>query len=120
MTEKEIIRTYYGAWEKRDWSALDRLLASTFTFTSPNGDDHIDKKVFYAKCWPQAEWVEHFDLESIADGDRDAFVKYCCRTTRGTSFRNVEYVRFECEKITAIECYFGGQDGYPSNSASKG
>lgn len=44
MTKEEIIRTYYSGWEKKQWSAVDNLLADGFTFTSPNDEDHIDKR----------------------------------------------------------------------------
>jgi len=35
MTNEEIIRKYFAAWEKKEWGALDILLADNFTFTSP-------------------------------------------------------------------------------------
>jgi len=114
MTKEEIIRTYYSGWEKKQWSAVDNLLGDGFTFTSPNDDDHIDKRAFKTKCWPQADWIERFDLESVIARDNEAFVKYLCWTKNGRSFRNLEYFRFEGEKVEAIECYFGGRQGYPS------
>jgi pimeloyl-ACP methyl ester carboxylesterase len=117
MTKKEIIRKYYAGWEKKEWTAVDSLLAEGFTFTSPNDDDHIDKHSFHAKCWPEAEWVDRFQLETVFDGDNDASVKYLCHTKRRTSFRNVEYFRFEGGMISSIECYFGAQHGCPSKSA---
>jgi hypothetical protein len=52
MTNEEIIRAYYSGWEKKQWSAVDNLLGDGFTFTSPNDDDHIDKRAFKTKCWP--------------------------------------------------------------------
>ena len=57
---------------------------------------------------------ERFDLESVIARDNEAFVKYRCWTQNGKSFRNIEYFRFAGEKIEAIECYFGGRQGYPS------
>jgi SnoaL-like domain len=114
MTKEEIIRNYYSGWEKKEWRALESLLADGFTFTSPNNDDHIDKRAFRAKCWPQADWIERFELESVVRRDDEAFVKYLCRTKNGRSFRNVEYFRFARGKVKAVECYFGGHTGYPS------
>jgi ketosteroid isomerase-like protein len=119
MTKEEILRNYYASWERKDWTAIDRLLADSFTFTSPNDDDHISKNVFKAKCWNgQVEYIQQFELESVLSNDTEGFVKYLCRTTNGTSFRNVEYFRFEGEKIAVIEVYFGGRLGYPSAAAS--
>ena len=118
MTKEQLIRTYYSGYEKKEWSLIDGVLADSFTFTSPNDDDHISKRAFKARCWPQAEVVERFDLENVFEKDNEAFVKYLCRTTKGTSFRNVEYFRFADGRITAIECYFGGRLGYPTASVS--
>jgi ketosteroid isomerase-like protein len=113
-----IIRSWYFAWEHKDWSIPDRLLTDSFTFTSPV-DDHISKQVFHDRCWPQAAHIKQFDLESVgASGDSDAFVKYLCHTTKGTSFRNIEYFRFADYRIAAIECYFGGGSGFPTASES--
>jgi ketosteroid isomerase-like protein len=118
MTNEEIIRVYYSGFEKKDWSAVESLLADGFTFTSPNNDDHIDKRTFKEKCWPQADWVERFELENVIGKGTDTFVKYLCRTNYGRSFRNTEYFKITDGKIKAIECYFGGNHGYPSQHAS--
>jgi ketosteroid isomerase-like protein len=118
-TREQIIRSYYSGWETKDWSVVDRLTADGFTFSSAAGDDHINKKTFYDRCWGQAAHIKHFDLESVAAaGDSDAFVKYLCHTSTGTSFRNIEYFRFAGGKIASIECYFGGSAGYPTASES--
>jgi hypothetical protein len=119
MTKEETIQNYYAGWKRRDWQAIVSLLADSFTFTSPNGDDHIDLPAFHAKCWQgQVEFIDGFELEGIFVNDQQAFVRYLCRTSRGTSFRNVEVLHFTAGKIDAIECYFGGQHGCPSISAA--
>ena len=117
--KEQLIRTYYSGYEKKDWNVTDGVLAGNFTFTSPNNDDHISKAVFKERCFlSQLDFIKQFELETIlVDGDQ-AFVKYLCRTTKGTSFRNVEYFRFTDGKIAAIETYFGGNLGYPAASAS--
>jgi ketosteroid isomerase-like protein len=118
---EDLIRTYYHGYEKKDWNLSDGVLADNFTFTSPNGDDHISKSVFKEKCFlSQMGFIKRFDFESILARGDEAFVKYLCRTTKGTFFRNTEYFRFADGKITAIECYFGGNLGYPSAAASGG
>jgi ketosteroid isomerase-like protein len=115
ITNEEIVRKYYAAWEKRDWSPLDALLADNFTFTSPNNDDHISKTVFKARCWEsQIDFIDQFELERVIGSGNEAFVKYLCRTKNGKSFRNVEYFRFRDSRIEAVECYFGGRFSFPS------
>ena len=114
-TNEEIIRKWYGAWEKKDLDAFNNLLADDFTFTSAAGDDHISKSTFKTQCWDtQVEFIERSELERIATGADDAFVKYLCHTKNGKSFRNVEYLRIRNGKLESIECYFGGKSTFPS------
>ena len=115
LTNEEIIRSWYGAWEKKDLGTFDTLLADNFTFSSAAGDDHISKSTFKTQCWDtQINFIEHFDLERITTGAEDAFVKYLCHTKNGKSFRNVEYLRIKNGKLESIECYFGAQSSFPS------
>jgi ketosteroid isomerase-like protein len=115
LTNEEIIRMWYAAWDKKDLSTFDRLLADNFTFTSAAGDDHISKGAFKTQCWDtQVDFIEHFDLERITTGAEDAFVKYLCHTKNGKSFRNVEYLRIKNGELESIECYFGAQSSFPS------
>ncbi len=115
LTNEELIRKWYAGWEKKDWEPLDRMLADNFTFSSPNGDDHINKSTFKTRCWEtQIDFIKHFDLERIATGNDDAFVKYLCHTKNGKSFRNVEYLRIKNGKLESIECYFGSESSFPS------
>jgi ketosteroid isomerase-like protein len=115
LTSEEIVRKWYAAWEKRDWSPVDNLLADDFTFSSAAGDDHISKSTFKARCWEtQIDFIAHFDLERVTTGAEDAFVKYLCHTKDGKSFRNVEYLQIKNGKLRSIECYFGEQSSFPS------
>jgi ketosteroid isomerase-like protein len=115
LTNEEVVRKWYAAWEQKDWGPVDSLLADDFTFTSAAGDDHISKSTFKARCWEtQIDFIGHFDLERITTGAEDAFVKYLCHTRDGKSFRNVEYLRIRNEKLQSIECYFGAQSSFPS------
>ena len=114
-TNDEIVRKWYTAWEKKDLSTFNLLLADNFTFSSAAGDDHISKSTFKTQCWDtQVDFIGHFDLERITTGDGDAFVKYLCHTKNGKSFRNVEYLRIKNGKLESIECYFGAQSSFPS------
>ena len=115
LTNGEVVRKWYAAWEKRDWGPVGDLLADDFTFTSAAGDDHISKSAFKAQCWEtQIDFIKHFDLERVAASAEDAFVKYLCHNKDGKSFRNVEYLRIKNEKLQSIECYFGEQSSFPS------
>ena len=118
MNVDEMIKTYYSGYELKKWEAIQNLLAENFTFTSPNDDDHIDIPTYKERCWPQAEFTKRFELESVIQRDNEAFIKYLCTTTEGTSFRNIEYFRFAGGKISAIEVYFGGRLGYPTASVT--
>jgi ketosteroid isomerase-like protein len=115
LTNEEIIRKWYAAWEKKDLGTFNSLLADNFTFSSAAGDDHISKSTFKTQCWDtQINFIKHFDLERITTGADDAFVKYLCHTTNGKSFRNVEYLRIKNGQLESIECYFGAQSSFPS------
>jgi ketosteroid isomerase-like protein len=112
---EEIVRSFYKAWEKKDWSTFDVILAENFTFTSANDDDHISKSAFKSDCWEtQKSYIHHFDIERLFAQGNEAFVKYLCHTTNGKTFRNIEYVRTRGEQIVVIECYFGGKSTFPS------
>lgn len=115
LTNEEIIRRWYGVWEKKDLGTFDHLLADNFTFSSAAGDDHISKSTFKKQCWDtQVDFIAHFDLERITTGAEDAFVKYLCHTKNEKSFRNVEYLRIKNGQLESIECYFGAQSSFPS------
>ena len=115
LMNEEVARKWYAAWEQKDWGPVDRLLADNFTFTSAAGDDHISKSTFKTRCWEtQINFIEHFDLEQIASGAEDVFVKYLCHTKNGKSFRNVEYLRIKNGKLESLECYFGAESSFPS------
>jgi ketosteroid isomerase-like protein len=122
VSNQEIIRRWYAAWQKADWGPVEALMADDFTFSSAAGDDHIGKSTYKTQCWEsQKGHIERFKLEQVLGNGNEALVKYVCWTTNGKSFRNVEYFRFRGDKIEAIECYFGDQSsGYPSAADKKG
>jgi ketosteroid isomerase-like protein len=108
------IRKYYSAWEKKDWHPVDILLADDFTFSSPL-DDHISKSEFKTGCWDtQNAYIDRFDLKQVIGTDKEAFVMYVCHTANGKTFQNVEYFQLQKDKVTAVECYFGGKASFPS------
>ena len=117
---RHMIADYYAAYEKKDWSLMEPILADGFTFTSPAGDDHIDFKTYKARCWPNATKTKKFDLEKVVvDGD-DAYVTYNGWTTDGALFRNTERFKFGGGKITENECFFGPGVSFPNNADGGG
>jgi hypothetical protein len=113
-TSEALVRKYYKGWERKDWTAFNLLLTDDFIFTSPM-DAHISKSAFKKGCWDtQIAHIGQFDLEHVVGTGNDAFVMYLCHTTNGKTFRNVEYFRLKGDQVEAVECYFGGQGGYPS------
>jgi len=119
---EELVRRWYAAWKNKDLDTFNALLADDFTFSSAAGDDHISKSTFKTQCWDtQINFIKDFELERIATGPDDAFVKYLCYTTNGKSLRNVEYLRIKNGKLESIECYFGAESSFPSavSKASK-
>ncbi len=115
--QQEIIRNWYAAWEKKDWSSVDALTTDDFTFSSAAGDDHISKSTYKTQCWDtQNALVDRIELKSVVDSGNEAFVEGVCRTKKGKTFRNVEHFTFKGDKIAAIHCFFGEQAGYPSQA----
>lgn len=115
-----VIRSWFKLWgESRTWAPFGALMADDFTFSSPNGDDHISKAVFKSRCWePNINLTQGLDIEvMIAKGDQ-AFIKYLGRTTTGKTFRNVELHQVRNRQITSIECFFGGNMSFPAGVES--
>jgi ketosteroid isomerase-like protein len=112
---EKIIKDYYAAYEKKDWSLMEPILADGFTFTSPAGDDHISLKLYKERCWPNAYKTKKFDLETVIIEGDDAYVTYNGWTTDGKLFRNTERFKFKDGKIKENECFFGTGVSYPDN-----
>lgn len=112
-TKEDLIRTYYVGWVKKQWSTVEGVLAGDFTFTSPNDDDHINKRDFKDRCWPTAGLIDTIEMECVIVNGDDGFAKYLLTTTDKKSLRNTEYFKFKNEKVSGIEVYFGGKRGYP-------
>ena len=113
---QQMIKDYYAAYEKKDWTLMEPILATGFTFTSPAGDDHINLDVYKQRCWPNANKTKRFDLEKIMiDGDV-AYVTYNGWTTDDKLFRNTEIFKFKDGKIISNECFFGTGVSFPNNT----
>ncbi|MES2657972.1 MAG: nuclear transport factor 2 family protein [Verrucomicrobiota bacterium] len=102
----DLIRACFRAYETKDRSAIEPLLADDLTFSSPV-DDHIDRSTYFKRCWPNSQHLDSFEIEKLlVDGDQ-AIVRYKATTRDGQSFRNVECFTVENGKVRHIEVYFG-------------
>ena len=111
---EQTIRKYYAAWERKDWHALNMLLADDFTFTSPN-DDHDSRSLYKTRCWdPNADLIGHFDLQLIAGSGNDALVMYVLHIKNGKTIENAEHFHMRDGKVASVRCYFGQQNSYPA------
>jgi len=116
------VRKWYNSWKKtaKDWAPLGALLTDDFGFTSPVDPEPLSKAVFKTNCWEtQIPFIEGFDLEVVTVKGDEALVKYLGHTSNGKSFRNVEYLRLRNHKISAIQCFFGGNLTYASAVAER-
>ncbi|HTR30824.1 MAG TPA: nuclear transport factor 2 family protein [Puia sp.] len=111
---EQLIKAYYGAYEKKDWNALADILAEGFTFSSPI-DAHIPLKDYKEKCWPNCQNTKRFDIKKLMVHGDDAFVTYNGWTNDGKMFRNTEYFEFSNGKILSDECFFGPGVNYPNS-----
>jgi ketosteroid isomerase-like protein len=115
-----VVRKFFTAWEQKEWGPFDAVMADDFTFTSPNGDDHISKAAYKKNCWEsQKDFIKNFDMEGVMVKGDDVYLKYLCHTTNGKSFRNMEYHRVRDGRIASIECYFGGTSTFASAVGSQ-
>jgi hypothetical protein len=117
QSAEKAIKAYYSGWEKKDWNMVASQLADGFTFTSPNGDDHITISKFKERCWGQAQHIKEVEFEKIIADGNSALIVYNIHTTDNKTIRNAEYYTFSDGKIKSVECFFGGTGaGYPTNA----
>jgi ketosteroid isomerase-like protein len=101
-----IARASYEAYVTKDRAKIESLIAENFEFTSPL-DNQIDRSTYFARCWPNSEWIERFDfIHLVSDGDL-VFVNYEARGTKGNRFRNTEILTVRDGQIVKVEVYFG-------------
>ena len=101
-----IARSAYESYVKKDRRTIEKLIADDFHFTSPI-DNRLDRATYFARCWPNSEWIDGFEFKNlVADGDR-VFVTYEGRKATGEKFRNIEIVTVRNGQIVEVEVYFG-------------
>jgi ketosteroid isomerase-like protein len=102
----DLVRRYFAAYEAKDREALGDLLADDFTFTSPY-DDHIDRKVYFERCWPNSANMRSFRVVKLFEQGDEAFILYEGQFKGSEIVRNTEFFRTEGGRIKAVEVYFG-------------
>ena len=121
-----IARAAYEAYVNKDRAAIERLIAEDFCFTSPL-DNCIDRATYFARCWPNKEWIEAFDYINLVSDRDHVFVTYEASKTDGQRFRNTEILTICNGQISDVEVYFGwsiphkaGPGGYLSEEETIG
>ncbi|MFI0710427.1 nuclear transport factor 2 family protein [Streptomyces inhibens] len=109
MSNVEVVRAAFAAYLAQDRTAIDRLLAEDFVFTSPQ-DDHIDKAAFLEICFPTADRLRRQEiLDAVAIDDEQVYVRYAYELKTGERHRNVEVQTVRDGRITEAQVYFGGR-----------
>jgi len=106
QSKADIIRRYFSAYEAKDRKTVEALLTDDFRFTSPY-DDAIDKATYFARCWPNSDWIKTFNFERIVEDQDNAFVLYEIVTSGTKRFRNTEFFTFEGDRVRSVNVYFG-------------
>ena len=119
QNEEKIIKTYFSGYERKDWNIIASQLAEDFTFTSPNGDDHLTLARYKEKCWGTAKYFKKIEFPKIVAEGNTAFAMYDITTTDNKVVHNVEYYTFSNGKIKSIEVFFGTGVNYPGNSGNE-
>lgn len=95
----------YNAYVEKDRAAIETLIAEHFHFTSPL-DNRIDRATYFARCWPNSESIESFNLVYIVPVGERVVVTYEGRR-RDRKFRNTELVTVKDGRVLDVEVYFG-------------
>ena len=101
-----IARAAYDAYVAKDRAAIEALIADDFHFTSPL-DNRLDRATYFARCWPNSETTEGFELIYLVRDRERVFVTYEGRGAAGHRFRNTEVVTVRGSQIVEVEVYFG-------------
>jgi len=102
----DLVRKYFSAFLSKDRKACEDALSDDFTFNSPR-DDHINKAAYFEVGFPNSDKISAHHIEQIFEKGSEVFVRYRAKLSDGSKFRNVEYIRFEGDKIREVDVYFG-------------
>lgn len=102
----DIIRACFRAYETKNRTAIEPLIAEGFRFSSPY-DDRIDRKEYFERCWPNAEFTRAIRLENVVEDGDAVLVLYEFEAQSGARFRNMERLIVKSGRIVEVEVFFG-------------
>jgi ketosteroid isomerase-like protein len=109
MSNIATVRASLEAYQRQDLEAASNLLADDFRFTSPQ-DDHIDKAVYLARCFPTADRFAASEVVAVVPASDDAvFLLYEYELTTGERYRNTEYIIVRNGQLIETQVFFGGR-----------
>ncbi|MFI6684020.1 nuclear transport factor 2 family protein [Streptomyces sp. NPDC050485] len=104
-----IVEAAFRFYRSQDREAALPLYADDFTFTSPQ-DDHIDKAMFFERCFPTADRFKEQRTLRVTPADRElVFVYYEYELATGERHRNVEAITVREGLIREVQVFFGGK-----------
>ena len=102
----DTVRRLFAAYVAQHPDLVEPMLALDFTFSSPR-DDHIDRKRYFERCWPEEKVFRDIHIEHLVADGNDVIVSYRAEKMDGGSFRNVELIHFAGDRIAEVNVYFG-------------
>jgi hypothetical protein len=104
---EKLIRNFFAGFEKKNWNMVAGQVSEDFTFTSPNGDDHITLTKYKEKCWDPGgyKFFKHITFSKILVDGNTAFAMSTITTTDNKVVHNVEYYTFSNGRIKFIETF---------------
>jgi ketosteroid isomerase-like protein len=110
MTNAEVVRRSFEAFQAREREAFAGLLAEGFRFSSPHDPD-LDQDGYFERCWQNMEHMRSIELERVVESGDEVFVRYLVERTSGERFRNVELHTVRDGRIERVEVYYGAELG---------
>ncbi|EWC64028.1 hypothetical protein UO65_0649 [Actinokineospora spheciospongiae] len=108
MSEVEVVRNFFRLYLAGDRAAAEALVDDDFVFTSPV-DDHIDRALFFERCFPTADRLLSQEIvHAVPTGRGSVFVCYEYELRTGGRFRNTELISVRDGRLTEAQVYFGG------------
>jgi len=101
-----VAKKSYQAYVDKDRAALEQVIADDFHFSSPL-DNRIDRRTYFARCWPNSENIADFKFIYLVHEDHRVFVTYEGHSSSGKGFRNTEILTIRHGQLVEAEVYFG-------------
>lgn len=116
MSNTDIVRRCFRAYETKRREDVEPLIAEHFRFSSPY-DDRIGRAEYFARCWPNSAQTRAIRLENVVEDGDKVLVLYEFEAVSGARFRNMERLTLKGGQITDVEVFFGDPPGGMSKLA---